>query len=1085
MSAIFDDFTDFDIGVDGVRRYHTRCRVIVASHEGDDAEIFLSDDVVSINTSKTTKEMGSMSITLTASQNYQNILFPDDYINVYFDIGDGRGFTRTFFGLIDRVEENYSVGDTGMPTTVYQVTCSDFQKVFEKTFLYFNSHLIGRPDFLPDFGSPNVGGLALMTKGILVAGSPSDIVQNMVLLMLGFGTQFVLPKSYRAAPNFRSRIDLLDYIESGLTDESKDKIFDAGGFEDFIAAERVKAEAFVDLSDEDPTADYEDKVAAAFGKNLAGALKQDPTNSADFGPGIVNKIPAANDRAGAMIDILDMFSFVENEAMDGWLRGAQVWATKDTPLISALRSFSNENVNELIFDLRPLGESKTSETYLIGPDEIAGNDLDGDSATGVTYSPCVIMREYPFGTIKKFDGSGLTLNLTGTGVPSDIKKPDTTQELADLGEIPIGAVFSDRPNKAGRHVIPVPVIHPTDKIANLATNATTRKIDVAVVSEQEIKSSSLGRSDHDHYNLLEVLAPTALQGEDVRTFMKDFMPLVSPVHVRRHGLRVRSMNTRFAAFDLNTAKTGGDLPTKKTPRTEEEVEGLPPSSPAFVAPIQDAAGGTRRTLSAYGYRPVTSGGQPLQKFHNGVDIYADTGTPVYAIADGVLAASCPKVCAGFDYYSQTVMIKHPGAGPGGEDIFSFYAHLDTRTVTPQPSSEKKSVCVSSSIQKNGKLQETPIRAGDQIGTVGTNSAGKSDRTRVFTPPTKPHLHFEILVKTNNTVVPSTLGTVTPDQVNQFTINGYTVFNPSSNKHGAGGSTPQFEDQGRTLTKGVLPLDGTNPRSLDPDAFMKSKSVDILAAANNTTPSTEDAVEGVDSGEGEKASEDPDTAVVADPDNETDTPSSGELQRVQNIDSLPIRRQLGRWLILQDHWYQHNLEYLSGKIDMRGAPEIRVGYRLDIPERNMSFYVEGVNHTWTFPNNMLTTLQVTRGQPNNPHPLWAHPTPQKTQKQDGKSRLSKFFITPDPVAVRRALVLRDGKYVEKKRGQLDVEDPSNYDGEVLQEADIENNFLDVDAEIDELAALIDDALGSFDDAHVGDVSGIGGNDTEASVPKDNE
>jgi hypothetical protein len=77
---------------------------------------------------------------------------------------------------------------------------------------------------------------------------------------------------------------------------------------------------------------------------------------------------------------------------------------------------------------------------------------------------------------------------------------------------------------------------------------------------------------------------------------------------------------------------------------------------------------------------------------------------------------------------------------------------------------------------------------------------------------------------------------------------------------------------------------------------------------------------------------------------------------------------------------------------------------------MSFYVEGVNHSWQFPNSMKTSLQVTRGQPNNPFPVYVLPAFEgmgatDSQRRTAKSRLATYFVTPDPVAIRRSLFLR--------------------------------------------------------------------------------
>ena len=67
-------------------------------------------------------------------------------------------------------------------------------------------------------------------------------------------------------------------------------------------------------------------------------------------------------------------------------------------------------------------------------------------------------------------------------------------------------------------------------------------------------------------------------------------------------------------------------------------------------------------------------------------------------------------------------------------------------------------------------------------------------------------------------------------------------------------------------------------------------------------------------------------------------------------------------MLECHVFLHNYEYLSGSMTIRGRPDIRVGYRLDVMERNESYYVESVAHTWAIGTPMTTTLTLTRGQP---------------------------------------------------------------------------------------------------------------------------
>jgi murein DD-endopeptidase MepM/ murein hydrolase activator NlpD len=89
--------------------------------------------------------------------------------------------------------------------------------------------------------------------------------------------------------------------------------------------------------------------------------------------------------------------------------------------------------------------------------------------------------------------------------------------------------------------------------------------------------------------------------------------------------------------------------------------------------------------------------------HEGIDLVAPTGTPVYAIADGTLAFHGEKGPNG-----QLVVLQHPG------DMYTYYAHL--------------------SAYAPNLRDGAAVRRGQLIGYVG--STGRS---------TGPHLHFGIKV----------------------------------------------------------------------------------------------------------------------------------------------------------------------------------------------------------------------------------------------------------------------------------------------------------------------------------------------------
>jgi murein DD-endopeptidase MepM/ murein hydrolase activator NlpD len=94
----------------------------------------------------------------------------------------------------------------------------------------------------------------------------------------------------------------------------------------------------------------------------------------------------------------------------------------------------------------------------------------------------------------------------------------------------------------------------------------------------------------------------------------------------------------------------------------------------------------------------------VRKPHEGIDLVAPTGTPVYAIADGTLAFHGEKGPNG-----ELVVLEHPG------EMMSFYAHLSAYAPN----------------LRDGMA----VRRGQLIGNVG--NTGRS---------TGPHLHFGIKVR---------------------------------------------------------------------------------------------------------------------------------------------------------------------------------------------------------------------------------------------------------------------------------------------------------------------------------------------------
>lgn len=129
-------------------------------------------------------------------------------------------------------------------------------------------------------------------------------------------------------------------------------------------------------------------------------------------------------------------------------------------------------------------------------------------------------------------------------------------------------------------------------------------------------------------------------------------------------------------------------------KTERTVPVAPAVSVPSRMPLQDAA-----LTSNFGMRthPVLGG----RRSHNGVDLAAPTGTPVYATADGYVSKA-----EWFSSYGNYIAIEH------GADMQTRFAHLSRIAVN----------------------EGERVQKGDLIGYVG--STGRS---------TGPHLHYEVRV----------------------------------------------------------------------------------------------------------------------------------------------------------------------------------------------------------------------------------------------------------------------------------------------------------------------------------------------------
>lgn len=80
------------------------------------------------------------------------------------------------------------------------------------------------------------------------------------------------------------------------------------------------------------------------------------------------------------------------------------------------------------------------------------------------------------------------------------------------------------------------------------------------------------------------------------------------------------------------------------------------------------------------------------------------------------------------------------------------------------------------------------------------------------------------------------------------------------------------------------------------------------------------------------------------------------------DEISIVGELARDNLRLFFYFKDISTYLSGQLVLQGRPEIRIGDHVYLKEMDRIFYVESVSNQWQFGGQMLTTVQVSRGQP---------------------------------------------------------------------------------------------------------------------------
>lgn len=559
-------------------RYHTRVCVVVDSHASREP-IEISRDVISLNCGKQTKTVGRWQMQLVPRRNYINLVYPNDVVNIYIDPGDGTsGFVRTMFGYVDRVERAEKVSEKGDVSTRITIVGSDFQKAVDKTSMYFNAYM--RQVLDERFARSDQGrlrttfrndaeGSSLRNAGITAHGTPADFIENFLMLILGFGQQWRLPNSYKRAQqqiqenrDKRSQramgripqvvldaIDILGFKGQKLTDIVEDVIKKA-----------AEASREADVNQVDAISGG----AIQFSEELRVAAKTLTSSAALLA---YRNVRATSDASypNGILDLIS-FDFIEALCIDGFQANAAVWQAGNQTLSQFLYGNSNGDVNELIFDLRPISPEGGLEEgdYSFEDDELGinakGSEAFAKSAGAVRYQPAVVFREYPYSVVEGVDLSSLARpapappavnSFSPAALQSSFQAVIDAVDLKTTYEtfVPFGPIFSVNVNKEGRAIYKYATpLHPAAKQFNDKVQAQARKhIDVVVITNSDVKDASVGRSDEDTINVFQLgTRSSADMTTQMTSVLTNFSPVVNQISIARNGLRLWEGQTQFA-----------------------------------------------------------------------------------------------------------------------------------------------------------------------------------------------------------------------------------------------------------------------------------------------------------------------------------------------------------------------------------------------------------------------------------------------------------------------------------------------------------------------------------------------------------
>lgn len=964
----------------------------------------LSPYITAVATNQHITGGGVASISMPAVDHMEDLIGAGDIVNIYFNTNRNdeniynRGRVRTFFGYIASISKSVSVGGDGTRTTTYGISCKDFSKAVRNTEIYNNPHLsnisqgskraVVRSDL-----SNNLGGIALLNKGIALQGTPRQIILQNLSRFLGFGGQWALPTSY----------------DERLAGSSWDFTTTEGSKITSLQAVLTKVNEEGDVTTQD---------------ELASVLVQLVAKTAD----LLKKGTAAS----------------VSSLWDEIVPQSGATAGSLTASVSSLKS----KYKLIKYSLKGVGTvpSHIGNTFF----SVSGQTIDRKTTS---YRPTGKVS-----TVNKDDqGLKQDLDVVITRVINEIAATNPDAVLAALNNFPHANQYaqsyaSDANNTSVKTIFNILSLDYLENVGGFWAKARVMNYQGTLMSALQVASNPT--MNEFFFDLRPAANFKTADKDGLGMPIGGALPMVPAVVLRRKPFTNYKVSRKnifnqsvdgemvvggfTGAPDQLLINSGGAMgPAGATPVSENKVKSVEGILEKFgnTSLFTKLKGGINLTPIEKKVVNVTKSTSAAIKCGD----WAGTGAAEAAAE----AMECIASTAKLDAWKKKVADLSEKSLKTGEnknkDLVDIYSESQAegaseKTVTHILLGDVEAgIKISRRALTNVLTLPRPIfRSPDNnritkeldlsrtqyvLGTLETvpGSDGTPGRTLFRAFEAKPGALASgdaVKRKTSSFSFLSTLGGMNFDEkVNDLMGNGVLLDEGSSSSDLKG----YFNGKAKSL---AVAAGKPNPKETPP---LDSSDVDWHVLDYMTIPPEDVSGESYTRG---------DFNVVNVLEYFGSTIGGFEAERLFLGAVMPIltpisiyrfgvrvlsqrtehvqamltgggehlheKNILLRWVVLQDMWNQHNHELLSGSMSLRGMPGLRVGYRVDRPDTNLSFYVEMVSHDWTYPGRLSTEISVARGQPMTSENTLDYERPNSRADSHASERqnLGKMFKTSE-------------------------------------------------------------------------------------------